>query len=62
MFDMRYHIASLVAVFLALTVGIVLGTAIVNRGVLVRQQNALVGSLRTEFASLRDRGQGFARK
>lgn len=57
MFDMRYHIASLVAVFLALTVGIVLGTSIVNRGVLVRQQTALVNSLRGEFATLRDRNR-----
>jgi len=57
MFDMRYHIASLVAVFLALTVGIVLGTAIVNRGVLVKQQTALVSGLRQEFATLRDRNR-----
>lgn len=57
MFDMRYHIASLVAVFLALAVGIVLGTAIVNRGVLVRQQTALVSSLRQEFGVLRDRNR-----
>lgn len=57
MFDMKYHIASLVAVFLALTVGIVLGTAIVNRGVLVQQQTALVRGLRTEFAGLRDRNR-----
>lgn len=57
MFDMRYHIASLVAVFLALTVGIVLGTAIVNRGVLVRQQASLVAGLRQEFGTLRDRNR-----
>lgn len=57
MFDMRYHIASLVAVFLALTVGIVLGTAIVNRGVLVKQQTALVSGLREEFGTLRDRNR-----
>jgi len=57
MFDMRYHIASLVAVFLALTVGIVLGTAIVNRGIVVKQQTALVSGLREEFATLRDRNR-----
>lgn len=62
MFDMRYHIASLVAVFLALTVGIVLGTAIVNRGVLVRQQTALVSGLREEFATLRDRNRALQDK
>lgn len=37
MFDMRYHIASLVAVFLALGVGILLGTVIVDKGVVAQQ-------------------------
>jgi len=54
---MRYHITSLVAVFLALAVGIVLGTAIVNKGIVERQQSALVSSLRSEFGSLRERNR-----
>jgi len=32
MLDMRYHVISLVAVFLALGIGILLGTTIVERG------------------------------
>ncbi len=53
MFDMRYHIASLVAVFLALAVGIVLGTVIVDKGVLVDQQKAMVERLEKDFKLLR---------
>ncbi|MCL4499936.1 MAG: copper transporter [Chloroflexi bacterium] len=53
MFDMRYHIVSLVAVFLALAVGIVLGSVIVDKGTLVEQQKSLVGKLEKDFADLR---------
>lgn len=53
MFNVRYHIASLVAVFLALALGLVLGGLVVQRGTLDGQQNALVEGLRTEFDELR---------
>jgi len=53
MFNLRYHIASLVAVFLALAVGLLLGTVIVERGVLDSQKASLVSGLRTEFESIR---------
>lgn len=49
MFDMRYHIASLVAVFLALTVGLLLGSLIVDKGVLAKQQERLVASIKTDI-------------
>lgn len=53
MFDMRYHIASLVAVFLALAVGIILGTVISDKGVLVEQQKSLAEKLEKDFERLR---------
>lgn len=53
MFDMRSYIVSLIAVFLALGIGILMGTVIVDRGVLVEQQNVLVKKLQEEFGSLR---------
>lgn len=52
MFDMRYHIVSLVAVFLALAVGILLGTVIIDKGTLVEQQAALVKRLESRFNQL----------
>lgn len=52
MYNFRYHLASLIAVFLALTVGLLLGTIVVERGMLDRQREAIVRSLQQEFESL----------
>ena len=53
MYNLRYHIASLVAVFLALAIGIVLGGLVVRQGVFDTQQRALVSSLQSEFNSIK---------
>ncbi|TLM98699.1 MAG: hypothetical protein FDZ75_01770 [Actinobacteria bacterium] len=53
MYNARYHIASLVAVFLALSLGLVLGGLVVRTGTVGRQQAALVEGLRKEFSDLR---------
>lgn len=53
MYNLRYHIASLVAVFLALTVGLLLGSIVVERGLLTTQRTTLVEGLQTEFDTLR---------
>lgn len=53
MFNVRYHIASLVAVFLALALGLVLGGLVVQQGTLDGQQDALVEGLRDEFDAIR---------
>jgi hypothetical protein len=53
MYNLRYHIASLVAVFVSLTVGLLLGSIVVERGLLSSQQTTLVEGLRAEFDSLR---------
>ena len=42
MYNIRYHIASLVAVFLALALGLVLGGLVVQQGTFSKQQKALV--------------------
>lgn len=48
MYNLRYHIASLVSVFLALSVGLLLGTIVVERGVLNAQRTTLVDSIRKD--------------
>ncbi len=53
MIDIRYHLVSLIAVFLALSLGIILGTVIVDKGIIVEQQKALVSDLQNEFDELR---------
>ncbi len=53
MFDFRYHVASLVAVIVMLGVGMLLGTAIVDRGALDKQRVAMVDSLQKDFNVLK---------
>lgn len=52
MYNLRYHIASLVAVFLSLAIGLLLGTIVVERGTLDRQREAVVEALQDEFRTL----------
>ena len=57
MYNLRYHIASLVAVFLALSLGLLLGGITVQSGVLTKQRAALVQSLRTDYTKLKTQNQ-----
>jgi hypothetical protein len=50
--DMRYHVISLVAVFLALGIGILLGTTLVERG-LIAEQKAQIRSLKATFDEIK---------
>lgn len=51
--DMKYHIASMVAVFLALGVGILVGSGMVADSVLIEQQERIIDRLELDFAELR---------
>ncbi|MDQ6750470.1 MAG: copper transporter [Actinomycetota bacterium] len=53
MFDFRYHALSLVAVFMALMLGILLGVAIGDKGLLSRAQKDIVNSLRNQVRNTR---------
>ena len=53
MYNLRYHIASLVAVFLALAIGLVLGGLVVRQGTFDSQQRALVSGLQSEYSKLK---------
>ncbi|NTU71111.1 MAG: copper transporter [Coriobacteriia bacterium] len=54
MYNLRYHIVSLVAVFLALAIGLVLGGLVVQQGSFSRQQDALVSGLQRDFRKLKN--------
>lgn len=51
---MRYHIASLVAVFLALTIGLLLGSMVADTGVLVKRQENIVESIRRDISKMNE--------
>ncbi len=54
--DIKYHIASLVAVFLALGIGILVGTnfSAVGNDMIVKQQKQMIDKLEKDFDQLRD--------
>jgi len=54
MFDLRYHIVSIVAVFLALGLGILIGSAIVSDDLMVTQQQKMIDRLEDQFSSLKE--------
>lgn len=53
MIDMRYHVISLVAVFLALGIGILLGTTLVERG-LIAEQKSEIEYLQETFSQIKE--------
>src|SRR3990170_6262023 len=58
MFDVRYHLVSLVAVFLALALGILLGTVIAGRGTLVERQNAMIEGIKADVDRIQKENKG----
>lgn len=52
--DIRYHIASLVAVFLALGIGILIGSALLGNDALVSEQEKMLSRLELEFNRVKD--------
>jgi hypothetical protein len=56
-FDFRYHALSLVAVFLALAVGLLLGVAIGDRGLVSSAEQGLRDDLKEDVRNARDESQ-----
>jgi hypothetical protein len=48
--DLRYHLISLISVFLALAIGILLGVAMADRGVVSDRMQAEITSIQQQFA------------
>ncbi|MEW6624373.1 MAG: copper transporter [Bacillota bacterium] len=54
MVDLRYHIATVTALFLALGIGIFIGSTVISDDILIREQEQIVSILEKEFDKLRD--------
>jgi len=65
-FDLRYHVASLTAVFLALVIGILVGVGISGRGFVDdterRRLQGQISELEASLAAARDQGQDLERR
>lgn len=55
MIDLKYHIASLVGIFLALGLGVLIGSTMVSDDVMVAQQQKMIDRLEEQFYTLRDK-------
>ncbi len=53
-FDIKYHIASLTAVFLALGIGILIGTFMIGGDAVSKQQKDMIEDIEKQFAILRE--------
>ncbi len=64
MFDLRYHVASLAAVFLALAIGILVGVGIADRGYVDKAQRGLleqrIAKLRSDLSDARTHADNLA--
>lgn len=54
MFDIKHHIASLAAVFLALALGIIIGSSMVGSDAITQQQTSMIEGIEQEFNLLRE--------
>ncbi len=62
MIDIRYHIATLIAVFLALGIGILIGSTVVGSDVLDDQQKKIIYQLEKQFEALRQKEEDLTSK
>ncbi|WP_054692770.1 copper transporter [Syntrophomonas palmitatica] len=61
MIDLKYHIASIVGIFLALGMGILIGSTIVGDNLLVDQQKKVIDRLEEQFYALRSKEEEMTR-
>ncbi|CFX50468.1 Protein of unknown function DUF3186 [Syntrophomonas zehnderi OL-4] len=54
MIDLKDHIVSIIAIFLALGLGILIGSSIVSDDLMVTQQQRIIDRLEQQFATLRE--------
>lgn len=50
--DLKYHIVSLVAVFLALGIGVLIGSTMISGNAVIQRQEEIVDSLKKDFQTL----------
>lgn len=55
--DLKYHIVSLIAVFLSLSFGIIVGSTLLPNTLLLEKQNVLVTKLEKEFQKIKEENQ-----
>ncbi len=62
MFDFRYHLTTVVAIFLSLALGILLGSVIVDKGIIAEQQQVLIDSVKADVRQVQDENRSLKKE
>ena len=51
--DLKYHIITIIALFITLTIGILIGSTIIGSDTIIEKQQNLINDLENDFKTLR---------
>jgi hypothetical protein len=60
--DLRYHVITIVIIFVTLAIGILIGSSMVGNDLLVKEQKHLISNLEKDFKSLRTKNKEFSKE
>ncbi|MGM0369771.1 MAG: copper transporter [Bacillota bacterium] len=58
--DIKYHIITIIALFITLTIGILIGSTIIGSDTIIEKQQNLINDLENDFKTLRQENKKFA--
>jgi hypothetical protein len=58
--DIKYHIITIIALFITLTIGILIGSSIIGSDTIIEKQQNLINDLENDFKTLRQENKKFA--
>lgn len=57
--NIKYHLVTIMALFITLAIGILIGSTIIGNDSIIKQQQKLISNLKTEFKTLRKENKNF---
>ncbi|PRX26943.1 copper transport outer membrane protein MctB [Orenia metallireducens] len=60
--DLRYHVITIVIIFVTLAIGILIGSSMVGNDLIVNEQKHLISNLEEDFKSLRTKNKEFSKE
>jgi|GEM_PF-2138089 len=60
--DLRYHVITIVIIFVTLAIGILIGSSMVGNDLIINEQKHLISNLEEDFKSLRTKNKEFSKE
>ncbi len=60
--DLRYHVITIVIIFVTLAIGILIGSSMVGNELIIKEQQKIITKLEEDFIYLRNENRNFARE